>query len=276
MFHLVDADFVGVAETVFYRAQDAVQVIAVALELDDGIDDVLQDLGSGDAALLVDVADEDDRGVRFLGVALECGGTLAHLCHAAWGALQLLVGDGLDGIHNDQGGLEGADAGEDIVQRGFAQQVTLAVHAAPGDAVGTHAQLLRALLTRDVEHTAGADAQHVLQHQRGLADARLSSKQHDAARHEAATQHAIEFVTWQVDAGLVFGTDFRDLHRLLALAVVVTGHVVAHCRRLRHLGLLDIGVPLAAGGALAEPLGRLVAAVLAEEGGFVLLLGHSG
>ena len=78
---------------------------------------------------------------------------------------------------------------------------------AAGNAVGTHAQLLRALLARDIQHTARTDAQHVLQHQRGLADARLTTQQHDAPLHQSATEHAVEFVAGQMDAGLVLGAD---------------------------------------------------------------------
>ena len=57
---------------------------------------------------------------------------------------------------------------------------------------------------------------------------------------------------------------------------VIARRVVSHCRCFGSLRLLNIGVPLATGRALAEPLGRLVAAILAEESGLVNLLGHDG
>ena len=81
--HLVDAQFGGAAEAVLDAAQDAIQVVLVALELEDGVHNVFQHLGARDAAFLVDVADEDDRRMRFLGKAQDAGGTLAHLGDAA-------------------------------------------------------------------------------------------------------------------------------------------------------------------------------------------------
>lgn len=58
--HFVDAEFGGGAEAVFDGAEDAVHVLAVAFELQDGVDDVFEDFRSGDVAVFVDVSDEDD------------------------------------------------------------------------------------------------------------------------------------------------------------------------------------------------------------------------
>ena len=60
--HLEQADLVGRPEAVLDAADDAVGVKAIALEVDDGIDDVLDDLGPGQRAGLGDVADDDDGG----------------------------------------------------------------------------------------------------------------------------------------------------------------------------------------------------------------------
>ena len=56
--HLEHADLVGRAEAVLGRAQDAERVAAVALEIEHGVDHVLDHLGAGDLAVLGDVADE--------------------------------------------------------------------------------------------------------------------------------------------------------------------------------------------------------------------------
>ena len=56
--HLEHADLVGGAEAVLGRAQDAEGVAAVALEIEHGVDHVLDHLGPGDLAVLGDVADE--------------------------------------------------------------------------------------------------------------------------------------------------------------------------------------------------------------------------
>ena len=65
--HLEDADLVGRAEAVLDRAQDAELVAALALEVEHGVDHVLDDARAGDLAVLGDVADEDDRGAAALG-----------------------------------------------------------------------------------------------------------------------------------------------------------------------------------------------------------------
>ena len=57
--HLEDADLVGRAEAVLDRAQDAELVAALALEVEHGVDHVLDDARAGDLAVLGDVADED-------------------------------------------------------------------------------------------------------------------------------------------------------------------------------------------------------------------------
>ena len=62
--HLEDADLVGGAEAVLDGAQDAELVAALALEVEDGVDHVLDDARAGDLAVLGDVADEDDRRCR--------------------------------------------------------------------------------------------------------------------------------------------------------------------------------------------------------------------
>jgi hypothetical protein len=56
--HLEHADLVGGAEAVLDRAQDAEVVAAFALEIEHGIDHVLDDAGAGDLAVLGDVADQ--------------------------------------------------------------------------------------------------------------------------------------------------------------------------------------------------------------------------
>src|SRR5690349_3519614 len=58
--HLEQSHLVCRAEAVLHAADDAVAVVAVALEVDDGVDDVLDDFRSGERARLGDVADEDD------------------------------------------------------------------------------------------------------------------------------------------------------------------------------------------------------------------------
>ena len=67
--HLEDADLVGGAEAVLDRAQDAELVAALALEVEHGVDHVLDHARAGDLAVLGDVADEDDGDAAALGEA---------------------------------------------------------------------------------------------------------------------------------------------------------------------------------------------------------------
>ena len=64
--HLEDAELVGRAEAVLRRAQDAMRVVAVALELEHAVDEVLEHPRACDGAVLRDVADEDRRDARLL------------------------------------------------------------------------------------------------------------------------------------------------------------------------------------------------------------------
>ena len=81
--HLVDAELGGGTEAVFLRAQDAVEVVLVALELEHGVDDVFEHFGSGDGAFFVDVADENDARSSALGVLEQLLCAFANLCEAA-------------------------------------------------------------------------------------------------------------------------------------------------------------------------------------------------
>jgi len=57
--HLEDAELVRRAEAVLHRAQDAVRVVAVTLELQHAVDEVLQDAWACNRAVLRHVADEN-------------------------------------------------------------------------------------------------------------------------------------------------------------------------------------------------------------------------
>ena len=96
--HLEDADLVGRAEAVLDRAQDAELVAALALEVEHGVDHVLDDARAGDLAVLGDVADEDDRGAAALGEGDELVGGGADLGDRAGGAVDVVGPEGLDRV----------------------------------------------------------------------------------------------------------------------------------------------------------------------------------
>src|SRR5581483_4870076 len=77
--HLEHAELVRRAEPVLGRAQDAVRVVAIALELEDTVDEVLEHARPRHRAVLRHMADEDGGDARLLRDAEEPGGGLAHL-----------------------------------------------------------------------------------------------------------------------------------------------------------------------------------------------------
>ena len=134
-----------------------------------------------------------------------------------------------------------------------------------------------ALLSADVEYSLFLQGEHSLEQQGALAYAGLSAEQDDAAGHESAAEHAVELVVVHVYAGVVVTADVREAQRaVLAQVVAGTGGGRGGCLAGRvggHAHLLH-RVPLSAGGALADPLGALLAAVAADVDG--LVFGHSG
>ena len=77
--HLEAADLVGRAEAVLERADEAQRGLAVALELADDVDEVLEQARAGDRAVFGDVADEQHGQVAVFGDADEGARDLAHL-----------------------------------------------------------------------------------------------------------------------------------------------------------------------------------------------------
>ena len=67
--HLEHPELVRRPETVLRRAQNSVRVVAVALELEHAVDEMLEHARAGDRAVLGHVADEEGGDVRLLGDA---------------------------------------------------------------------------------------------------------------------------------------------------------------------------------------------------------------
>ena len=81
--HLEDAELVRRAEAVLGGAEDAVGAVAVALELKDAVDEMLEDSGPGDGTVLRHVADEEDGDAGLLGDSQEAGGCFPDLSDRA-------------------------------------------------------------------------------------------------------------------------------------------------------------------------------------------------
>ena len=148
---------------------------------------------------------------------------------------------------------------EDALHVGFVQEVELRLGRA--DTVGTHLNLLFALLAADVEQSPVADGQGGLQQQGALADARFATEQHKASWHDAAAEHSVEFAamgcyTLRFAVGyFLYAFGFGCCRQTLLRAFGGRGG-------LDHL--FGEGAEFAAVGAASEPAGRLIAAMLAE------------
>src|SRR5207244_12214554 len=81
--HLEDTDLVGRPKAVLLAAQNPKAVMPLALEVEDGVDNVLEHARPGDRALLVDVAHEENRDMAALRQQHQPAGALAYLADAA-------------------------------------------------------------------------------------------------------------------------------------------------------------------------------------------------
>ena len=261
--HLENGHLAGGAEAVLDRPDDAVVVVALPLEVEHGVDDVLQGLGAGDGALLGDVADEEDGRAGGLGLEQEAGGALADLADAAGGGLQRGGVGRLDGVHDHQAGPARGQLGLDLLHGGL---------GVDQQAVGPQAQPLAAeldlpvrLLARDVEHAQapGRDRAGDLEEQGGLAHARFAAEQHQGAGHDAAAQHPVELRQPGGQAGALLRFDPVVGHGLDPPARRGGGRPAAGRRGGGHF--LHQAVPGAAVGAAPQPLGGAVAAALANK-----------
>ena len=169
---------------------------------------MLQYLRTRKRALLVYMADKQYGHIFSLGVTQQAGGAFAYLRYRPGGRLQGIGGDGLDGIHYKQLRLDFADMLKDIFERRLGDDIT--VVAQTPDAVGAHADLLRALFAGNVEDTSRFDGKDVLEHERGLADTGLAANKHHRAADEATAEHSVELLGGHMDTRLVACLDFAD------------------------------------------------------------------
>ena len=176
---------------------------------------MLQDLRSGQRAFLVDVANQDDRHAARLGKAEQGRGAFAHLCDAAWRGIHVFGGNRLDGVDDYDFGLHLFYICEDVLKGCFGQDeqiVLLGIHRCLHESFGAHLQLVGAFLTAHVEYLPFSHAEHGLQGQRTLADAWFAAQQDDAAGHQSATQHPVQFSVVHIDARFVLARNIAQSH----------------------------------------------------------------
>ena len=152
--HLEQTELVGRTEPVLGRAQQPQRVMALTLEREHRVDDVLEHPRPGERALLRDVTDEHDRQLALLGDGHELVRAPAHLHHRTGRRAEQRIVHGLDRVDDDDRRLHLVDGGDDLRQRRLGQQPQVGAHR--GEPLGAQAHLLGALLGRDVQRAARA------------------------------------------------------------------------------------------------------------------------
>ena len=260
--HLENADLVGGAEAVLYGAEDAEMMTAFALEIQNGIDHVLDDARARDLAVLGDMADEDDGSARLLGIADHRLRRGAHLRHRSRRRLDGRGPERLHGIEDHQRWRAvGLKRREDVLDAGLGRQRDRSRRDA--HALGPEANLRNGLLAGDVDDPFAALRQRRrgLQEKCRLADARIAADQDRRAAHEAAARHPVELGDAGGDArrgAALAGKRMKFDHA--ALLRRPAGTAADAAGRV----LLDEGIPLAASLAAALPAGADRAAILAD------------
>ena len=255
--HLEDAELVGRAEAVLDRAQDAVRTVAIALEVQDAVDEVLENARAGDGALLGDVTDEEGRDALLLAHAQEAAGRLADLAHRARGRAEIRRVERLHGVDDADLGPLALERRAHLVEVRLGEDVHVARAA---EAVGAQLHLGRRLLAGD-EHDLPVARERLQGHEQEgrLADARIAGHEHERGRDEPAAEHAVELGHAGRDPLGVGGVDLHEAQERLTL-----GGRSANSGRRSESTFLDQRPPAVARRTTTEPLARRVPALRAR------------
>ncbi|MCY1489455.1 hypothetical protein D9M68_231800 [compost metagenome] len=266
--HAEHPELVDRAETVLHRAQQAQAAVGLALEIQHGVDHVLEHPRPGQRAFLGDVADQEHRRAAPLGMPHQQRRALAHLGDAARRGLQLLGEDGLDRVDDHDLGILSPRGGDDRLDAGLGHHLQLVFRQA--QATGAHGHLLLGFLAGDVERRkALGDVAQGLQQDGRLADPRVAADQHHRAVHQTAAEHPVELHRSRGEARHLLDADLGQGFHLRLRPRPATARVGR--ARARVEGLHQ-GVPGPAIRALSGPLGKGRAALRAAVD--ALGLGH--
>ena len=194
------ADLIGRAEAVLQPAQHAQARLAVTLEVEHHVDQVLQHARASDVAVLGDVADQQDRQVRRLRQACQRGCDRAGLSHTASDAFHAGRLHRLDRVHDEQIGFDLVDMAEQDIQVRFRRQEQAVLQSS--GAFSAAADLGSGLFCGHVQRgarftvgtvgTGGSPFRRHLQQQRRLSHARLAGEQDHRSGDDAAAEDAVE------------------------------------------------------------------------------------
>ena len=235
---------------------------ALAFEIENRVDQMLDRLWSCDLPIFGDMTDEQKRRAARLGVAHEIERRRAHLRDGAGCGFERRRPDRLDGIDGDDAGRFAAvERGENVLDTGRRAQR----HRRLADAHARRAEahLRHRLFAGDVDRMAARCrvGRQRLQDQRRFADTRIAAHEQRRARHESAARHAIEFGNAGDAARRRFVFGFQVFKREGTSA----RGPAATCASGKPRTFFGDRIPAAAGLALAGPFGVRGAAGLADE-----------
>ena len=165
-------------------------MVAVALELQHAVDEVLEHARAGDRAVLRHVADEERGDAVLLRDAQQATRGLAHLRDRARRGADLLRPERLHRVDHADGGPLALERLADDVELGLGEDLDV---VAAAEARRAQLHLRDRLLAGDEERAPLArDRAERGQEQRRLADARLAADEHERRGHEPAAEHTVE------------------------------------------------------------------------------------
>ena len=241
--HLEQADLVAASEPVLDHPQHSQGVVAITRQLQDRVDYVLQELRPCQGTILGDVADQKGRHAPGLRLDHQALGASTDLAGRAGGSSISRQVHRLDGVHDEEVGLQAIGVGQDRLHRCVAGQPEVVQHCA--QAVGPEPDLGCRLLGA---HQQDASARPnpgggQLQGEGRLADPGLATQERHRARDQATVEAPVSLGHAGGHCGCRPG--FQRRHRL-------------HVAQLRHPGNRRTGleqrVPGRTRGTAAHPL----------------------
>ena len=263
--HLEHRDLVRRTETVLLPMQDAEAASGLALEKEDDVNHMLEDLRTGDGPVLRHMTDEEDGDAALLRGAQQLSGRLTHLTDRARSRRDALGIHRLDRVDDDEVRFFLPDGLDDVLDIRFRHEVKIS-----GDrpnALCTQLDLLEALLTGDIENRFSivrCQISRYLEKDRRFSDARVTTEQYHRAHDDTTAEHTIELLETGRDTILLFEGDFIDTHRSLPRRTRAGVSAEAGSRRCFYDRFLHEGIPCAAARTLTEPLRRFIATFLTE------------
>ena len=250
----------------------------LALEVDHGIDHVLQDAWPGELAFLGDMAHEKYGAASGFGMHHQRQGGFAQLRHRAGRGVHVGLVHRLDGVDDQHLGPGFGAALEDLVEVGLRSHEQ--VGAGAFEPCGSQLELAEGFFTRDVEglHAARGEQRGGLQKQGGLADTRITTDEDQRTFDHAAAEHPVELGDARAHPVFILRGHVLEGHDRTSCPQPPEpgpGRPDAQSARTKATGAdgglrgrileLDQGVPRIARRALASPFGKGIPALFTRK-----------